>query len=145
MDVDDQKTHRTSRNLQTIADDSVLEDEDTVPEIQFFATGNDGKVIKLHQRIASIPIGLSGKLFQQQLEKDLEQYTNDEILAISPFEMVGRGIAGVDEMRDSLDDNFVFFGMLQIEVGEGQFARYKNIFVHFQGESYILYPSFNAN
>merc|ERR1712154_165972 len=33
-----------------------------------------------------------------------------------------------------LVNNRVFFGLLQIQVGEGTFARYKNIFIHFQGD-----------
>ena len=50
--------------------------------------------------------------------------------------MVGRGVAGVDEMSEHLDDSKVFFGLVTIEVGSGSFKRSKSIFVHFNGEKH---------
>ncbi len=108
---------------------------DQSPEMKFYATGNDGQVIKLHNRIASVPISFGGKEFQKALEEEMKDYTDEEIMALAPFEIIGRGIAGIDEMAKAMDNNRVFFGLLQIQIGEGTFARYKNIFVHFQGDS----------
>eukprot|EP01084_Bolivina_argentea_P050093 92105_1 len=48
-------------------------------------------------------------------------------------------------MAKSLDDNRVLFGLLQIQIGEGTFARYKNIFVHFQGEKMKILARARAN
>ena len=50
-----------------------------------------------------------------------------------PFDLVGRGVAGVDELKEHLDDNEVYFGLLQIAIGSGSFQRSKNIFIHFNG------------
>ena len=109
-------------------------DQSQSPAMKFFATGSDGKVIKLHERVASIPISMMGQQFQAALEEEIKDYSDDQVRALAPFEMVGRGIAGVDEMRAAMQDERVQFGMLQIEVGEGTFKRYKNVFVHFQGD-----------
>ena len=50
--------------------------------------------------------------------------------------MVGRGVAGLHEMSEYLDDTKVFFGLITIEIGSGSFKRIKSIFVHFNGEDH---------
>ena len=122
--------------LPTFDEDNEVDDDDLgEPEMKFYATGDDGNVIKLHNRIASIPISMMGKVFQEALEEEIKDYTDDQVVALAPFDVVGRGIAGIDEMRNYMDDTKVYFGLLQVQIGEGTFARYKNIFIHFQGES----------
>lgn len=49
---------------------------------------------------------------------------------------MGRGVAGLDEMSEYLDDSKVFFGLITIEIGSGSFKRVKSIFVHFNGEKH---------
>lgn len=51
-----------------------------------------------------------------------------------PFNLVGRGVAGIDEMREFWDDSKVYFGLLQIAIGSGSFQREKNVFLHFNSE-----------
>eukprot|EP01083_Nonionella_stella_P011713 33255_1 len=53
-----------------------------------------------------------------------------------PFNLVGRGVAGVEEMAEYLEDDKVYFGVLVMEVGSGSFKRNKTIFVHFNGEKH---------
>eukprot|EP01012_Entosiphon_sulcatum_P027614 TRINITY_DN33291_c0_g1_i1.p1 TRINITY_DN33291_c0_g1~~TRINITY_DN33291_c0_g1_i1.p1 ORF type:complete len:364 (+),score=77.61 TRINITY_DN33291_c0_g1_i1:38-1093(+) len=48
--------------------------------------------------------------------------------------VVGRGGGGVDEMRGSLDDNSIAFGLVRFTFGSGTFKRDKFIFVHFNAE-----------
>ena len=126
-----------------INDDEIDQDAE-LQKMEFFATGDDGKVIKLHNRIASIPIGFGGKAFQEALEEEIKDYTDEQVIALAPFEIIGRGIAGIEEMAKAMDDERVFYGILQIQIGEGTFARYKNIFIHFQGDSlvHISYSTF---
>jgi hypothetical protein len=46
---------------------------------------------------------------------------------------VARGIGGVEEMRSSLDDSRVYFGLLRFVFGRGTFARVKTLMVHWNG------------
>lgn len=46
---------------------------------------------------------------------------------------VARGIGGVEEMRASLDDSKVCFGLLRFVFGRGTFARVKTLMVHWNG------------
>jgi len=123
-------------SMASFDEDAEIDDNDLdqASKMEFFATGNDGKVIKLHERMASIPISIGGQQFQAALEEEIKDYTDDQVIALAPFEMTGRGIAGIEEMAKAMDDEKVLFGILQIQIGEGTFARYKNIFIHFQGE-----------
>ena len=80
----------------------------------------------------------SGRQFQEEFNKQMNAMSEEEIISICPFILVGRGVAGIDEMRECMDDSKIYFGMLQIQIGSGHFARYKNIFIHFNGESLVL-------
>merc|ERR1712228_702040 len=105
-------------------DTEINDDElDQEPKMNFYATGDDGKVIQLHKRMASVPITFGGKQFQQALEEEMKDYTDDQIVALAPFELCGRGIAGIDEMAKILDDNRVFFGLLQEEKERMEFLK----------------------
>lgn len=46
---------------------------------------------------------------------------------------VGAG-SGIEKMREKVDDSEVQFGLLKLELGEGQLRRARNIFVHINGE-----------
>lgn len=48
--------------------------------------------------------------------------------------VVGAGSGGVDEMRESLDENTVQWGLLRFSIGSGTFKRNKLLLIHFQGE-----------
>ena len=52
-----------------------------------------------------------------------------------PFVVVAHGAGGVDELRASLNDSEVMFGLLRSAVGSGLFARTKFVLVHFRGSS----------
>ena len=135
--------------LGTFDEDAEINDDDLDQSsaMSFFATGSDGKVIKLHERVASIPISMMGQQFQQALEEEIKDYSDDQVRALAPFDLVGRGIAGIDEMRAAMcaSDDRVQFGMIQIEIGEGTFKRYKNVFVHFQGDKMKALKRAQAN
>ena len=68
------------------------------------------------------------------LEEQMNTYSMDEVVAAAPFEVAGRGIAGIEEMAQCVRPDRVYFGVLQIEIGHCTFARHKNVFIHFQGE-----------
>eukprot|EP00484_Ammonia_sp_Unknown_P017155 CAMPEP_0197028038 /NCGR_PEP_ID=MMETSP1384-20130603/7842_1 /TAXON_ID=29189 /ORGANISM="Ammonia sp." /LENGTH=616 /DNA_ID=CAMNT_0042456979 /DNA_START=66 /DNA_END=1916 /DNA_ORIENTATION=- len=51
-----------------------------------------------------------------------------------PFDLVARGVAGVDEMAEYCEDDHVYFGVVNIEIGTGSFQRQKSVFIHFNGE-----------
>lgn len=51
------------------------------------------------------------------------------------FLVVGAGMGGVDEMRKFITDQQILWGMMRFEVGQGQFARTKVVFLHFNGDS----------
>ena len=53
-----------------------------------------------------------------------------------PFNLVGRGVAGIEEMAEYVKDNEIYFALIQIKIGSGSFERSKNIFVHFNGEKF---------
>ncbi|ETO24310.1 actin binding protein, partial [Reticulomyxa filosa] len=73
---------------------------------------------------------------QNQADNEKVEEEKVEFRKKYPFDLVGRGVAGVDEMREYLDDTKVYFGLLQIKVGTGSFARSKNIFIHFNGDKH---------
>lgn len=50
------------------------------------------------------------------------------------FSVVGRGMAGLEEMKEILDDRKVWYGLLKVQIGSGNFMRTKQIFVNFLGE-----------
>ena len=106
----------------------------SAPPDSFWATGMDGDVLKLHDRVASIPITEMGVQFQIALEEEMSSYSMEEVIAAAPFEIAGRGIAGIEEMAQCVSPDRVYFGVLQIEIGHGTFARHKNVFIHFQGD-----------
>jgi len=118
------------------------------PSLNFYATGQDGKALKLHKRVASVAIGVGGQQWQEAFEEEISEYTDEQIIAMAPFHFIGRGIAGIDEMAQVLhdsNDSQVYFGVLQIQIGDGTFARYKNIFIHFQGEKMKAIARAKAN
>eukprot|EP01083_Nonionella_stella_P170217 578805_1 len=53
-----------------------------------------------------------------------------------PFNLIGRGVAGIDEMQEYLEDTKVYFGIVTFEIGSGSFKRNKSIFIHFNGEKH---------
>lgn len=54
------------------------------------------------------------------------------------FTVWNKGTAGVREMAESLEDDQIMFGLLQIKVGKGTFMRAKNLFLHFNA---LKFPS----
>ena len=48
---------------------------------------------------------------------------------------VARGIGGVEDLRAHLSDDRVFFGLLRFCFGRGTFARWKSVFVHWNGSA----------
>lgn len=52
----------------------------------------------------------------------------------APFNVVGYGEAGIDEMRGFVDDSRVQFGLVRFEIAVGTTKRNKVIFVHINGE-----------
>ena len=50
--------------------------------------------------------------------------------AMATLRLIARGVGGVDEMREALDDGAVSFGVARLRLGRGTFARYKSVFVH---------------
>ena len=52
----------------------------------------------------------------------------------SGTEIANAGGGGVEEMRNSLESDQVYFGLLRMGFGKGTFRRCKLIFVHFSGE-----------
>ena len=74
---------------------------------------------------------------QSPTGRDLPLTPGAAAIKLCPFHLIGRGVAGIDEMKECMDDSKVYFGLLQISVGSGHFARRKNIFIHFNGESYV--------
>jgi len=53
--------------------------------------------------------------------------------AMSTPTFVARGIGGVEDLRAHLRDDRVLFGVLRFCFGRGTFARWKSVFVHFNG------------
>ena len=92
----------------------------------------------LHNRESTYAVTATGKEFQRQLDEQLNRFDNHSIMGMAPFDIVGRGIAGIDELREHLDESKVLFGMIQIEIGSGQFARHKNIFIIFSPNSMYI-------
>ena len=54
---------------ETEINDNELDQEP--PQMKFYATGDDGNVVQLHKRMASVPISFGGKQFQEALEEVL--------------------------------------------------------------------------
>jgi len=50
------------------------------------------------------------------------------------FSVVGIGVAGIEDMREILDDTKVWYGLMQVVIGTGNFKRTKLIFISFLGE-----------
>ncbi len=48
-------------------------------------------------------------------------------------------------MSNAMDNNKVLFGLVQIQIGDGTFTRYKNIFIHFQGDGMKILARARAN
>lgn len=133
-------THSASASSHSSATHSATASTSSISGISsevlppFWATGMDGDVLKLHERVASIPITEMGLQFQMALEQEMSTYSMEQVVAAAPFEIAGRGIAGIEEMAQCVSSDKVYFGVLQIEIGHGTFARHKNVFIHFQGE-----------
>jgi len=52
------------------------------------------------------------------------------------FTVWNKGTAGVREMAESLEDDQIMFGLLQVKVGKGTFERTKNLFLHFNAAKF---------
>jgi len=50
------------------------------------------------------------------------------------FTVVGRGMAGLEDMKEILDDRKVWYGLFKVQIGSGNFMRTKQIFINFLGE-----------
>jgi len=50
------------------------------------------------------------------------------------FTVAGIGVAGIEDMREILDDSKVWYGLMQVAIGTGNFKRTKLIFISFLGE-----------
>jgi len=70
--------------------------------------------------------------------RGLPIFTPAQKKAAKLFTVWNKGTAGVREMAESLNDDEIMFGLLQMNVGKGTFMRSKNLFLHFNG---VKFPS----
>jgi len=51
------------------------------------------------------------------------------------FTVVSKGMAGLEDMKEILDDRKVWYGLLKVQIGSGNFMRTKQVFINFLGEN----------
>jgi len=89
-----------------------------------------GKLMQRHS--AFFPHGKKGKFAGTTMVLGrLKQMAKE---SQAEFSVVGRGMAGLEDMKEILDNRHVWYGLLKVQIGSGNFMRTKNIFINFLGE-----------